>query len=76
MVIKSCAHDLGKVFPFCVLRGNTYPKSSVFDCRCFLFFRYTRNLGKMFPFDKEETIQIETKSRQGMIKYIGKDVKR
>ena len=76
MVIKSCAHDLGKVFPFCVLRGNTYPKSSVFDCRCFLFFVIRATWEKCFLSTKEETIQIETKSRQGMIKYIGKDVKR
>ncbi|AZJ24691.1 hypothetical protein CT694_35230 (plasmid) [Bacillus wiedmannii bv. thuringiensis] len=65
MVIKKVARmTWEKCFLFYVLSGNGFPKGSVFVCRCFLFYRYTRNLGKVFLL-KEETLQIESEKLAG-----------
>lgn len=66
-----------KCFLFYVLRGETFPKSSVFGCRCFLFFSLYAQLGKSVSFrKKKKQYKLKQKSQQGMIKYIDKDVKR
>lgn len=51
-----------KCFLFYVLRGETFPKCSVFGCRCFLFLRYTRNLGKVFPLKKKKQYKLNLKN--------------
>lgn len=61
MFLKNTRMTWEKCFRFCVLIGNMLPKSNLFGCRCFLFFRYTHNLGKMFPLKKKKQNKIESK---------------